>query len=393
MGIGGRSMEKHNDKIKVLIVAGGMNVGGIENQLMHLLRQADPEKFQIDFTTIADHPFYEEEILSLGGRCIHIPPTEGKHFLQYCKAIYHVMKDGKYDIVHSHELFHSGMVLLTARLAGVKHRFVHAHNWSDGSNLRGKTPLKRKLYNGVMRCLIRWNATDFVACSTLAGKFLYGEKTTSKKNYHLVFNSVDTAKFLDSYDRAEAGEFTEDGWINVIQVGRFTEVKNQLFTVEIAAELKRRGRKIRILCAGNDGNAYEQQVRAAIEEKGVREYMQLIGIRKDIDVLMRKSKVFILPSKYEGMPLVLIEAQASGLQCVCADTFSREVDFGIGTVTWLPKSAVVSAWADAIEEAGSKPKPAKDTVEEAVLQNGFDSKVFAQKICKLYYNAFTGAEK
>ena len=373
-----------NRKISVLILTGTMNVGGIENQLMHLLRQADKEKFQIDFTTTAKHPFYEDEILSLGGKCIHIPSTDGKHFLRYCKTIYRVMKDGKYDIVHSHELFHSGMVLLTAKLAGVKHRFVHAHNWCDGNALGEKKPLKRRLYNKVMQKLIQWNATDFVACSTLAGRFLYGEKIPKRDNYHLVFNSVDTVKFLDNYDRVETGEFTGDGWINVIQVGRFTVVKNQLFTAEIAAELKRRGRMIRILCAGNDGNAYEQQVRAAIEEKGIQEHMKLIGIRKDIDALMRKSKVFILPSKYEGMPLVLIEAQASGLHCVVADTFSREVDFGIGTVTWLPESADAAAWADAIEESVSKPKPAKDTVVEAVMKNGFDSRVFAKKLCELY---------
>ena len=374
----------NKERIRVLIITGAMNVGGIENQLMHLLRQADKEKFQIDFTSTAEHPFYEDEILALGGKCIHIPSTDGTHFLKYCKAIYRVMKDGKYDIVHSHELFHSGMVLLTARLAGVKHRFVHAHNWCDGNGLDEKTPFKRKLYNGVMRKLIRWNATDFVACSTLAGRFLYGERVTKQDNYHLVFNSVDTSKFLDNYDKVEDGEYTGDGWVNVIQVGRFTVVKNQLFTAEIAVELKRRGRRIRILCAGNDGNEYEQKVRAAIKEKGLQDCMQLIGIRKDIDALMRKSKVFILPSKYEGMPLVLIEAQASGLQCVVADTFSREVDFGIGTVTWLPESADAAAWADAIEESVSKPKPAKDTVVEAVMKNGFDSRVFAKKLCELY---------
>lgn len=382
----------NKDRIRVLILTGAMNVGGIENQLMHLLRQADKEQFQIDFTTTADHPFYEDEILSLGGNCIHIPGTDGKHFLKYCKAIYRVMKNGEYDIVHSHELFHSGMVLLTARLAGVKHRFVHAHNWCDGNGLGEKTPFKRKLYNGVMRKLIQWNATDFVACSTLAGKFLYGEKVTKQDNYHLVFNSVDTSKFLDNYDKVEDGEYTGDGWVNVIQVGRFTVVKNQLFTAEIAAELKRRGRKIRILCAGNDGNDYEQKVRAVIKEKGLQDCMQLIGIRKDIDALMRKAKVFILPSKYEGMPLVLIEAQASGLQCVVADTFSREVDFGIGTVTWLPETASAVKWADAIEQAVVRPKPEKQTVVDAVMKNGFDSKVFAQKLCDLYERCMTHAK-
>ena len=370
--------------IKVLIIAGAMDVGGIENQLMHLLRQADKSRFQIDFTTTAEHPFYEDEILALGGKCLHIPGTGGWHFLRYCRAIYRVMKDGQYDVVHSHELFHSGMVLLTARLAGVKHRFVHAHNWADGCVLGEKTPLRRELYNAVMRWLILHNATEFVACSTLAGQFLYGEETTHRPNYHLIFNSVDTSKFLDRYDQVETGEFTNDGWINVIQVGRFTVVKNQLFTAQIAAELKRRGQKIRILCLGNDGNEYEAKVQEEICRLGIEEHMLLLGIRKDVDVLMRKSSAFLLPSQYEGMPLVLIEAQAAGLPCVVADTFSHEVDFGLGQVQWLPVSESAVFWADRLEKAVRQPRAAKEQVEAVVKQKGFDSKAFAKKLCELY---------
>ena len=372
------------NKIKVLIVAGAMNVGGIENQLMHLLRQADKNQFQIDFTTTEDHPFYQDEMLALGAQCIRIPKTEGIHFLRYCRALYRIMREGEYDIVHSHELFHSGMVLLTASLAGVKHRFVHAHNWSDGDGSGRKRRWKRSVYNHVMQRLIQWNATDFVACSTLAGKFLYGVKVTKQPNYHLVFNSVDTAKFIEKYDQAESGEFCEDGWMNVLQVGRFTPIKNQLFTAEIAKELKARGRKIRILCAGNVGGEYDDAVAAKIQEYGLEEQMLLLGVRKDIDVLMRKSVAFLLPSLYEGMPLVLIEAQASGLPCVTADTYSREVDFGLGTVNWLHLEDGVSVWTDAVEKAATKGRAEKAAVVQAIERGGFDSRVFAKKICELY---------
>ena len=371
-------------RIKVLIVAGAMNVGGIENQLMHLLRQADQTRFQIDFTSTEQNPFFKEEILSLGSECILIPKTHGKHFLRYCRALFQVMRQGDYDIVHSHELFHSGMVLLTARLAGVKHRFVHAHNWSDDEGTGMKKSWKRRAYNHVMQRLIQRNATDFVACSTLAGKFLYGEKIVKQPNYHLVFNSVDTSKFIEKYDQTESGEFCGDGWINVLQVGRFTPIKNQLFTAEIAKELKARGRKIRILCAGNVGGEYDDAVAAKIREYGIEEQMLLIGVRKDIDALMRKSAAFLLPSFYEGMPLVLIEAQASGLPCVTADTYSREVDFGLGTVNWLRLEDSVSVWADAVEKAAGQGRAEKAAVVQAIEKGGFDSRVFAKKICKLY---------
>lgn len=371
-------------KIKVLIVAGSMHVGGIENQLMHLLRKADKEKYQIDFTTTVENPFYEDEILSLGSKLIHLPPTEGKYFLRYCKVLYRVLKEGQYDVVHSHELFHSGMVLLTARLAGVKHRFVHAHNWCDGDSLDDKPGIKRRLYNTLMQRWILDNGTHFLACSTLAGKFLYGDKKTHQKNYHLVFNSVDTGKFLDHYNKQETGEFCEDGWTNVIQVGRFSVVKNQLFTVRIAEELKRRGEKVRILCAGNDGNSYEKSVRQAIAAAGVEDHMQLLGIRKDIDVLMRKSAAFLLPSTYEGMPLVMIEAQAAGLPCVIADTFSHEVDYDIGLAHWVPITAEPKEWADVLIRAISEGRAPKERVVQVVEEKGFDSDAFSRKLCELY---------
>lgn len=373
-----------NKSIKVLMFASDMDVGGIENQLMHLLRQAEKKQFHIDFTTAMDAPLYKPEIEALGSACIKVPRTQRIHQLRYCKAIYKVMKDGKYDIVHSHDLFHSGLVLLTARFAGVKHRFVHAHNWMEGNDPKAKKGLKRQAYNRVMQRLIQWNATDFVACSTLAGKFLFGDKIMEQPNYHLVFNSVDTSKFIEKYNQPETGEFCDDGWINVLQVGRFTPVKNQLFTAEIALELKARGKKIRILCAGNIGGEYDEQVKAKIAEYKLEEQMLLLGVRKDIDVLMRKSAAFLLPSLYEGMPLVLIEAQASGLPCVTADTYSREVDFGLGTVSWLQLRDGASAWADAVEKAVQKGRAEKAAVIQAVEKGGFDSRVFAKKICELY---------
>ena len=86
-------MEAEKKKIKILLVAGRMDVGGIENQLMHLIRFADHSKFQIDFTTTADHPFYKDEILGLGGECLRIPSTKGRKFIRYCKSLYRVMKN------------------------------------------------------------------------------------------------------------------------------------------------------------------------------------------------------------------------------------------------------------------------------------------------------------
>ena len=368
---------------KVLIITGTMHIGGIENQLMHLLRNADKEKFQIDFTSTMPEAFYRSEIEALGGKFILIPEMNHKDPLPYCRALYRIMKDGQYDVVHSHELFHSGIVLAIAKMAGIPKRIAHAHNWQDHDGTNRKRGMIRTAYNTVMRWSINACATDRMACSTLAGKFVYGEKALSSKNYHLVFNSVDTTKFLDRYDQAETGEFCDE-WINVLQVGRVTRVKNQKFLTEVAAELKTRGRKIRILCAGNGDEDYVQEIRAAIEAGGLQEYIHLLGVRSDIDVLMRKASAFVLPSWYEGMPLVLIEAQASGLPCVVADTFSHEVDFEIGKIQWLPLDGNAVRWADALEAAIASGRADKAQVVRVVSRKRFDAKMFAQTLCSVY---------
>lgn len=368
---------------KVLIITGTMHIGGIENQLMHLLRNADKEKFQIDFTSTMPEAFYRSEIEALGGHFILIPEMNHKDPLPYCRALYRIMKNGQYDVVHSHELFHSGIVLAIAKMAGIPKRIAHAHNWQDHDGTNRKRGMIRTAYNTVMRWSINACATDRMACSTLAGKFVYGEKALSSKNYHLVFNSVDTTKFLDRFDQKETGEFCDE-WINVLQVGRVTRVKNQKFLTEVAAELKTRGRKIRILCAGNGDEDYVQEIRAAIEAGGLQEHIHLLGVRSDIDVLMRKASAFVLPSWYEGMPLVLIEAQASGLPCVVADTFSHEVDFEIGKIQWLPLDGNAVRWADALEAAIASGRADKAQVVRVVSRKRFDAKKFAQTLCGVY---------
>ncbi len=367
------------------MVAGSMHVGGIENQLMHLARNADKNKFQVDFTSTMKDAFFRKEIESLGGKFILIPDMNWSKPWEYCIAMYKILKNGGYDVVHSHELFHSGITLAIARLTGVKSRIVHAHNWRDEDGTGRKRSFIRQIYNLVMRKLILCCSTSQLACSTWAGRFLYGEKCLTKTSYHLIYNSVDTSKFLFNYGKQESGDFCEDDkWINVINVARISAVKNQEFLVKVASELKKRHSNIRILCAGSGDEKYVERVAEMIKAEGVNDYIQLLGVRKDIDSLMRKAKAFVLPSKYEGMPLVLIEAQASGLPCVVADTFSREVDFGLGRIAWLKLEKGISAWADALEDAVQKGRAPKQDVEKVVREKQFDATMFAEKLCELY---------
>ena len=372
------------DKIKILVVTATMNAGGLENQLMHLLRNADKETFQIDFSSKLADSYYRKEIESLGAKYYVLPEMNRKNIFSYFLSMMKIMKNGKYDVVHSNELFHSGIVLLAAYFAGVKCRIAHSHSIYDLDDVNAERSTLRKIYSSFMRLLILLFSNVQIGCSTAAGEFLFGEKAVKKDTYHLLFNSVDTREYLDNYEKEETGEFCEAEWINVLHVGRVYEVKNQLFITEIAEEFKKRGKKIRILCAGNGNQEYIDKVQETIKSKDLHKHMKMLGVRKDISELLRKSKAFILPSLYEGMPLVLIEAQASGIHCVSADTFSKEVDFGINAVEWLSLRAGAEKWADAIESAVEKERKEKTIVVNAIEEKGFDSRSFTEKLCELY---------
>jgi glycosyltransferase EpsF len=372
------------EKIKVLVVTATMNAGGLENQLMHLLRNADKEKFQIDFTSKVENSYYRKEIDSLGARYYVLPEMNKRNILSYFRTMVKIMKDGKYDVVHSNELFHSGVVLLAAFFAGVKCRIAHCHSIYDLDDITAKRSTIRKIYSSVMRWLVLRFSNVQIGCSTAAGEFLFGKRAVKKDTYHLLFNSVDTTEYLENYGKEETGDLCEADWINILHVGRVYEVKNQLFIAEIAEEFKKRHKNIRILCAGKGNQEYMNKVQEVIENKNLQNHMKMLGVRNDVSVLLRKSKAFILPSLYEGMPLVLIEAQASGIHCVSADTFSKEVDFGIGSIEWLPLQAGAEKWADAIETAIEKGRKEKPIVVRAIEEKGFDSRIFTKKLCEIY---------
>ena len=371
-------------KIKVLVVTATMNAGGLENQLMHLLRNVDKEIFQMDFSSKVADSYYRKEIETLGAKYHVLPEMNKKNMLSYFCTMVRIMKNGQYDVVHSNELFHSGVVLLAAYFAGVKCRIAHSHSIYDLDDINAKRSVIRKIYSSFMRLLILLFSNVQIGCSSAAGEFLFGKRTVKKDTYHLLFNSVDTREYIESYDTEETGEFCEAEWINVLHVGRVYEVKNQLFITEIAEEFKKRNKNIRILCAGKGNQEYMDKVQEIIKSKELQEHMKMLGIRKDIAELLRKSKAFILPSLYEGMPLVLIEAQASGLHCVSADTFSKEVDFGIGAVEWFSLQSGAPKWADAIETAIEKGRKEKKEVVNAIEEKGFDSRIFTQRLCEIY---------
>jgi glycosyltransferase involved in cell wall biosynthesis len=333
--------------MRILQVVGGMNRHGTETWLMNVLRHIDRAKFQMDFLVHTDEQqAYESEAKALGSqviRCLHPsrPWIYAKNFGQVLR------EHGSYDVVHSHIHHYSGFVLRLAHQAGISVRIAHSH--SDTVQIESKSSLSRKAYCKLMRSWISRYSTTGLSVSKASAPALFGANWQKDSRWKVVHCGIDLAPFKISVDsatvRSELG-IAPDAFV-IGHVGRFHQPKNHDFLVEIFAELIKHEPKACLLLVG------EGKLRLAIEQKvkqlGLTKQVIFTGLRSDVPRLLQGAMdVFLFPSLYEGLGLVLVEAQAAGLPCIFSDTIPEEADVLMPLVHRLPLSKDAQAWAESI---------------------------------------------
>jgi len=362
--------------IKVLQVVGAMNRAGTETMLMNIYRNINREKIQFDFISYSgQEAHYDQEIKRLGGRVIRLSNTSS------IKEIYKVIKKyGPYDAVHAHTLFHCGIAIIAARMAGVKVRISHAHTTLDNSG-----SYKRKIYMRLMRSLINTFSTKLLACSKGAGSYLFGEKSLANEKYSYFPNVIDYLGFLEC-PKDEVRKFRVDqGLDNSIvigHIGRFIEAKNHIFLLDIMKSVLKRNHTVKLLLVG-DGNL-KQQVEEKARKEGIYDYIRFIGIREDIPTLLHSMDVFVFPSIYEGLGLVLLEAQASGVQCVVSEAIQPEADLNIGLVSKLSLKDDPKVWADKIIELANKKEEDLNCIIGGFERGGYSLTLGISKLIDVY---------
>lgn len=333
--------------IRVLHVVGGMNRGGIETWLMHILRYIDRERFCMDFLVHTIQPCaYDDEIRALGSQII--PCLHHKQPWSYARNFKRSLREhGPYDVVHSHVHHYSGYVLRLAQQTGLPVRIAHSH--SDTSPRQAQAGLLRRGYLTLMKRWITHYATVGLAVSRQAAMALFGPAWEADPRWQILHYGIDLTPFQGHVDsvavRAELNIPAEAFVIG--HVGRFVEVKNHTFLVDISAEVAKREPQMHLLLVG-DG-----PLRPAIEQKvaqaGLADRVVFAGLWSDVPRLMRGAMdVFVLPSFYEGLPLVGIEAQAAGLPVILSDAITEEVDKVKPLVRRLSLSQPASGWAEAV---------------------------------------------
>lgn len=325
--------------LRILHVVTYMGRGGLETMIMNYYRHIDRSKVQFDFLVHRDFEAdYDAEILSLGGRIYRLPPLNpfGVEYLSQLDQFFE--EHGEYRIVHCHLDCMAGIPLKYAKKHGVPVRIAHAHN----SN---QTKDKKYLLKLFYRRNITKYATDLFACGDEAGKWMF--RATS---FHIMNNAIDTARYVYSPETAEQArtELKIPGNAMVCgHVGRFMTQKNHEFLLRVFAKMPENAW---LLLVG-DG-ALREAVERRAEDLGIRNRIIFTGVRADVHRMLQAMDVFVFPSIYEGLPVSVIEAQASGLPCLISDKVPIECK-KTDLIRQIPLDAGEDAWAAAaVETAG-----------------------------------------
>lgn len=322
--------------IRVAHVMGKMHGGGVEAVVMNYYRHIDRDRIQFDFLVDSDSTLIPcEEIESLGGHVFEVPQYQ--HLHDYMKYLEGLFAEKKWPIVHSHVNVLSVFSLCAAARAGVPVRIAHSHSTS-GKGEYAKNALKR-----ILRTQANRYPTHRMACSNYAGEWLFGKHA----KFDILYNAIELNAF--SFDaRVRAQVRTDlglaDDSLVIGHVGRFMPQKNHAFLLDVFSDVVTCKPNAVLILVGCG------ELRASIESRavecGLADRIRFLGQRDDVKRLYQAFDVFVLPSLYEGLCLVGVEAQRAGLPCLLADTITHEVDV-TGNVKFLPLKDT-DVWADAL---------------------------------------------
>ena len=362
------------DKIHVLHVVGQMNFGGTEAFLMNLLRVIDREKYQFDFVEqLQEECAHDKEILSLGSkiyRCPHISPLTLGSYRKWWREFF--CEHPEYRIVHGHSRGSAPIYLDEAKKAG-RITIAHCHNNSYGKGIKGAM---RFLWQLPLR---RMGDYRF-ACSADSGKSQYGKHA----KFEVINNGIITEKFKwDPETRKRIRErcgLKEEDYV-IGNVARFELQKNHGFLISIFKAFHDRNDNAKLMLIGT--GTYEQTIRDMTEKMGISDDVLFLGNRSDVYDYYQAMDAFLLPSLFEGLGIVNIEAQVSGLPCFASEKKVAPECKVTDLMHFIPLDDSPEEWARQILRTKAELGPRTDHSAE-VRKAGFDINDTAERLSDFY---------
>lgn len=366
-------MEKEK-VIRVLHYIGSLNIGGSQTMVMELYRKIDKSKVQFDFIVDRKNELlYYDEIIKLGGKVfIFDEYYRGYNHFAFIKQLDSFLdKHKEYNIIHCHVRSVASIILKIAKRRGLI-TIAHSHSTSNGTGV--KSIIKKLLQSNICKY------SDYLlACSRQSAIWLYGEKNCGNRCY-VLNNSIDSNKYKYNNEVREyvRKKLNIENKIVIGQVGRLANMKNHLFSLKVLYECVKINPNYCLLIVG-DGDL-KSQIKKEIITLGLENNVIMLGNRTDVNELLQAMDIFLMPSIFEGLPLSLVEAQASSLLCF----ISNNVQDGIlddNLVISLSLDDGAKKWAN---EINSKLHYIRKDTRKLISDNNFDSSSNSKWICNFY---------
>lgn len=367
-------------EIRILQVFGKLDRNGAETMLMNIYRHIDRDKVQFDFVVhskeIGD---YEQEIRMLGGQIYCCPRYTGKNHFFYINWWKNFFQTHNYPVLHSH-------IRSTASLyIPYFHRYcggiaiAHSHSITSGKGISGAV-------KNLLQLPLRYEADYLFACSEDAAQWLFGKRAASGKKCRIIRNAIDSVRYAYQplIRKKYRKEFGIENHLVIGHVGRFCNEKNHSFLLEAFEKLHQVQPNSILMLVGR--GEHENEIRKAVEAKGLETQVLFLGNRDDVPELMQAMDILAFPSVAEGLGMVVIEAQAAGLPVVCSEIIPKEATLIENLVHREPLHLGTEHFAKTILHILLENTKRKD-VQKILIDNGWDIRENAKWMEKFYIQA------
>ena len=332
----------NNEILRIGIILGKWYGGGVEAVMMNYYRNIDKKKIQFDFicdNDSTDIPY--KEIESLGGRVILCPPYQ--KLTKYIKELKRIFKENNYKIVHSNINALSVFPLYAAKSAGVPIRIAHSHSTSN------KKEWKRNIVKKILRPFSKKYATHYFACTEHAGRWLFGNKTFEQGKVTIINNGINLDNYLFNekvrIEKRKECNFKDDNLV-IGHIGRFMKQKNHEFIIELFNELYKKNKKYKLILIGQ--GPLQDEIKHKVKDLNIEESVKFLGQKTDANKYYQAMDLFLFPSLYEGLGMVMIEAQCAGLPCVASTEVPENAKVS-DKATFVELNQPIEVWIDKIE--------------------------------------------
>ena len=337
--------------VRILHILGNTQLGGAESRIMDLYRHMDRSVVQFDFVVHSkEEGYFNEEIRKLGGRIFRVPRFRVLNYFSYCRAWKKLLQEhrdaegrSEFHMIQGHMTSTAAIYLPIARKCGIETTIAHARSAGVDKGLKG-------ILTRFLRRNLSKKADYLFTCSELAGISVFGKKAVEQGRTRFLPNAIDCQKFapdplVREKIRRELG--IENCYV-IGHVGRFHYAKNHEYLLRVFAELVKRKTRDYVLLLLGEGSGMED-IRVLSRELGIEEKVYFLGNKSNVNDYYQAMDYFVYPSRFEGMPGTIVEAQTAGLRCLMSDTICKEV-IATELVTTRSIREDPGLWADEIEQ-------------------------------------------